>query len=234
MIFYQPQYATPPPRPRSKNLDADILATKRATGDLQVSKESNFQGLFRFLKKEGFMDFIWISGYISGPGAEKTKTFQVADCFCKNFPGEKKRVQSCLRQFATNARKSVSCIRFLCIYNEAHYYSEVFHLIKGACKAGQIESLESFYCILENSQPALTEGLMVWKISGWYGKFPDGMESFQMVWIDFRWYGQFPDGLESFQLVWTVSMWSEQLPDGLENFQMVWYVSRWSGNLQCL
>ena len=95
-------------------------------------------------------------------GAEKTKTFQEADCFCKNFPGEKKRVQSCLRQFATNARKSVSCIRFLCNYNEAHYYSEVFHLIKGACKAGQIESLESFYCILENSQPALTEGLMVW------------------------------------------------------------------------
>ena len=152
------------------------------------------------------------------PGAEKTKTFQVADFFCKNFPGEKKRVKSCLRQFATNARKSVSCTRFLSNYNEAHYYSELFHLIKGACKAGQIESLESFYCILENSQPALTEGLMVWKVSGWYGKFPDGLDRFQMVWTVSRWSGQFPDGLESFHMAWKVSRWAGKFSGGLDGF----------------
>ena len=66
MIFHQPQYATPPLRPSSKNLDADISATKRATRDLQVSKQSNFQGLFKFSKKEGLLDFFWISGYTPG------------------------------------------------------------------------------------------------------------------------------------------------------------------------
>ena len=168
-----------------------------------------------------FMTQWWVWHHTSIRGG-KDKNFPGSRLFLQKLSRWKKRVKSCLRQFATNARKSVSCTRFLSNYNEAHYYSELFHLIKGACKAGQIESLESFYCLLENSQPALTEGLMVWKVSVWYGKFPDGMESFQMVWIDFRWYGQFPDGLESFQLVWTVFMWSGQLPDGLENFQMVW------------
>ena len=134
-----------------------------------------------------------------------------------------KRLKSCLRQFATNARKSVSCIWLLSNYNynEAHYYSEVFHLIKGACKAGQIESLESFYCILENSQPALTEGLMVWKVSGWYGKFPVGLDRFQMVWTVLRCPVKFPDGLESFQMAWKVSRSPGKFPDGLESFQIV-------------
>ena len=141
----------------------------------------------------------------------------------------KKLVKSCWRQFATNARKSVSCTRFLSNYNEAHYYSELFHLIKGACKAGQIESLESFYCILENSQPALTDGLMFWKASGWSGNLPDGLEIFQMAWKVSRWSGKFSGGLDSFQVVWTVSRWLETFPDGLDRFQMIWTVSSWPG-----
>ena len=107
---------------------------------------------------------------------------------------------------------------FLSNYNEAHYYSEVFHLIKGACKAGQMETLESLYCTLENSQPALTEGLMVWKVSGWYGKFPDGLDRFQMVWTVSRWSGQFPDGLESFHMAWKVSRWAGKFSGGLDGF----------------
>ena len=37
-------------------------------------------------------------------GAEKTKTFQIADFFDKNYPCKKGR-KSCLRQFMTNMHK---------------------------------------------------------------------------------------------------------------------------------
>ena len=68
---------------------------------------------------------------------------------------------------------------------------------------------------------------MVWKLSGWSGNFPDGLESpdglktFWMVWKLSGWYGNFPDGLETFWMVWKHSGWSGKFPDGLETFWMV-------------
>ena len=59
-------------------ISGHISATKRATGDPLVSKRPDFRGLFGFSKKItfwisgflyflifGFLDFFWISGYIS-------------------------------------------------------------------------------------------------------------------------------------------------------------------------
>ena len=40
---------------------------------------------------------------------------------------------------------------------------------------------------------------MVWQVSRWPEKFPDGLESLQMAWKFCRLPGKFPDGLESFQ-----------------------------------
>ena len=68
---------------------------------------------------------------------------------------------------------------------------------------------------------------MVWKLSGWSGNFPDGLESpdglktFWMVWKLSGWYGNFPVGLETFWMVWKHSGWSGKFPDGLETFWMV-------------
>ena len=62
---------------------------------------------------------------------------------------------------------------------------------------------------------------MVWKVSGWYtihGKFPDGLDRFQMVWTVSRWSGQFPDGLESFHMAWKVSRWAGKFSGGLDGF----------------
>ena len=59
---------------------------------------------------------------------------------------------------------------------------------------------------------------MACKVSRWSGKFPDGLDRFQMVWTVSRWPGQFPYGLETFQVAWKVSRWSEKFPDVLETF----------------
>ena len=68
---------------------------------------------------------------------------------------------------------------------------------------------ESFCAYLWNpplkDMPKFTDFQMVWKVSGWSAKFPDGLESFQMVWKLSWWSGKFPDGLESFRMVWKVS-----------------------------
>ena len=62
---------------------------------------------------------------------------------------------------------------------------------------------------------------MVWKVSGWYGKFPDGMDRFQMVWTVSRWSRQFPDDLESFDMAWKVSRWAGKFSGGLVGFQVL-------------
>ena len=70
---------------------------------------------------------------------------------------------------------------------------------------------------------------MVWKVSGWSGKFLDSLDSFRMVWRLSGWSGNFPVGLETFQMVLKVSGWSKNFLDGLETFWMVWKHSGWSG-----
>ena len=40
-----------------------------------------------------------------------------------------------------------------------------------------------------------------WKVSGWSGKFLDGLESFQMVWKFAVWSGKLEDGLERFRSI---------------------------------
>ena len=42
---------------------------------------------------------------------------------------------------------------------------------------------------------------MALKVSRWLGKFPDGLDNFQMAWKVFRWPGKFSDGLENIQIV---------------------------------
>ena len=53
---------------------------------------------------------------------------------------------------------------------------------------------------------------MVWPVSRWFGKFPDGLGSFHMIWKIFGW---------SKKMVWKFSEWSGKFPDGLASFQMV-------------
>ena len=100
-------------------------------------------------------------------GAEKTKTFQVADFFDKNFPGEKAR-KSRFRQFSTNARKSVFCTRFYSHCNEALYYSKVFHWISFQAAWKFPDDLESFQ--------------MAWKLSTWPENFTHGLKTLHMAW----------------------------------------------------
>ena len=53
--------------------------------------------------------------------------------------------------------------------------------------------------------------------------------SFQVIQVKYdsikRWPGKFPDGLESFQMAWKVSRRSGNFPDCLETFHMAWKVS---------
>ena len=68
---------------------------------------------------------------------------------------------------------------------------------------------ESFCAYLWNppikDMPKCPDFQMVWKVYGWSGKFPDGLENFRMVCKISGWSVKFPDGLESFQMGWKVS-----------------------------
>ena len=102
-----------------------------------------------------------------------------------------------------------------------------------------------FLCVspqitLKSSQNIGVESFRtVWKVSGWFGKFPDSLESFRSVWKVSVQSGKFPDSLESFRTVWTVygqftdslkiSGKSGKFSDSLESFQTVWKISGQSG-----
>ena len=71
-----------------------------------------------------------------------------------------------------------------------------------------------------------------WGVSGWSGKFPDSLESFQIVWIFSGLTGKFPNSLESFRTGWIFSGWSGKFfwlpgkfPASLDIFWMVQKVS---------
>ena len=132
-------------------------------------------------------------------GAEKAKTFQVADFFDKNFPGEKAR-KSCFRHFATNARESEKFPGGL----------ECFQMTRKASR-------------WPGNFP---DGL---ETSRWPGNFLDGLETFQLAWKLSTWPRNFPHGLESVHMVWKVSRFFGQFyaicpgkfPDDLKSFPSI-------------
>ena len=86
-------------------------------------------------------------------GAEKTKTFQVADFFDNNFPGEK-TLKFCLGQFATTARKLVFCTRIV--------------------KSLQSSPLLQYSVSLDHWNGTT---FRTWKVFKYIGKFPDSLKA---------------------------------------------------------
>ena len=62
------------------------------------------------------------------------------------------------------------------------------------------------------------------KVPKYTGKFSDSFNRGRKETIGkvFRWPGKFPDGLDNFQMAYTISRWPGKFPDGLA-------VTRWLG-----
>ena len=114
---------------------------------------------------------------------------------------------------------------------------------------------ESFCAYLWNpplkDMPKCTDFQVVCKVSGWSGKFPDGLESFQISWKLLQKHDDVYVAKTIYALFWCICCDNDlrtssgkylhmkstikrhaqmyRFPDGLESFRMVWKVSRWTG-----
>ena len=71
--------------------------------------------------------------------------------------------------------------------------------------------------VLQQAHYLLENLRIFWKMSGYYTKYPDNMQSVWMSWKISGWSKKCRDELEIFQMIWKVSGWTGKFLDNLKN-----------------